>query len=74
MTTESKEEDKHFLKFDRPHLYTCTCGMEYMMFVSDKGVTEKVLKYPKNVEYLPCGHAICARNEKGDCQICINRG
>lgn len=66
------ELDKHHLVFDRPHVYTCTCG--YVAYVFADG-TEKVAEGPKRkVEYLPCGHAVCAKTEKFDCIICMMKG
>ena len=65
------EHLKHHLVFDRPHIYKCTCGMVMMIFISEAEVKEKTLEHPKNIKYLPCGHAECAL-VNGHCVICGN--
>lgn len=61
------EIDKHYLIFDSPHIYRCSCGIAAYIF-SDE---EKIFDMPtKEIEYLPCGHAICARTSDYDCIIC----
>ncbi len=61
----------HHLAFDRPHIYKCSCGLVQMIFISEFKVEEKTLEYPKNVEYMPCGHATCARRVDGNNEYCI---
>ena len=67
------EIDKHHLVFDRPHFYKCKCGFVQMIFISEFKVEEKTFEYPKNVEYMSCGHATCAKRADGSCIICLNR-
>ena len=67
------EIDKHHLVFDRPHLYKCECGFVQMIYRSEFKVEEKTFEYPKNVEYMSCGHATCAKRADGSCIICLNR-
>lgn len=61
---------KHRLTFDRPHLYKCECGFE----VLSTPTVEEIWERPKSVEYLPCGHAVCAMLEGVGCLICANQG
>ena len=61
----------HYMKFDRPHIYTCTCGGHLMIFVGKKGATEKIMKEPKSLTPLSCGHAPCAF-ENDRCVLCLN--
>jgi len=66
------EIDKHYLKFDRPHIYECTCGVVAFM---DGSGGFKIEEMPdKKIEYLECGHAICGRTEQFDCIICVMTG
>lgn len=66
------EQQKHYLKFDRPHVYKCSCG--FVVYLLPDG-TEKVAEKPRGrVEYLPCGHAACAKTEQFDCIICAMTG
>ena len=70
------EIDNHYLIFDRPHIYKCTCGYEVLMNVLDSRYFEKVYSKPENIKYLPCGHAVCAKktiNGKEQCVICLNK-
>lgn len=67
------EIDKHHLVFDRPHFYKCKCGFVQMIYISEFKVEEKTFEYPKNVEYMSCGHATCAKRADGSCIICLNR-
>lgn len=64
------ESLKHRLVYDRPHIYKCKCGLVQMIFISEHGVEEKTLDIPGNIEYLPCGHAVCCRREDGKCFHC----
>lgn len=64
------EKEKHRLVFERPHIYKCSCGFVQMIFISEFKVEEKTLEFPKNIKYMPCGHAVCARREDGKCIIC----
>lgn len=68
-----KESQRHYLLFDRPHIYKCKCGMVQMIFISEFKVEEKTLEFPEHVEYMPCGHATCAKREDGVCVICENK-
>ncbi len=61
----------HLLKYDRPHIYKCSCGYVQMIYITTEKVIEKTLESPDDVEYMPCGHAICA-NVNGVCAICAN--
>lgn len=66
------EIDRHVLKYDRPHVYSCTCGIVQMIFIHGDKVDEKILEWPKApIRYLPCGHAECARGSSGVCGICV---
>lgn len=63
------EMDKHYLKFDRPHIYECSCGV--VMYWLPDG-TQELAEMPKGkIEYLPCGHAACAKTNGFDCILCI---
>jgi len=66
------EIDKHYLKFDRPHIYKCTCGVVAHLFPDG---TQKIMEMPKGkINYLACGHAACAKTEQFDCIICVMEG
>lgn len=62
---------EHYMKYDRPHIYSCSCGGLSVVTVIDGEVIEAVLTSPSMVEYLPCGHASCALKD-GACIICLN--
>ena len=63
------EIDKHYLKFDRPYIYTCSCGVVAFM---DRRVGFSIDEMPdKKIVYLERGHAVCARTEQFDCIICV---
>jgi hypothetical protein len=61
------ELDKHHLRFDRPHVYICTCGV-VMNWYPDG--TQELVKMPEKIKYLACGHAACAKTDTYDCIIC----
>jgi hypothetical protein len=66
------ETDKHYLTFDRPHVYKCSCG--FITYMHPDG-TETIAEKPKGkIEYLACGHAACAKTDQFDCIICVMRG
>jgi hypothetical protein len=69
---DRSETEKHNLKFDRPHVYICSCG--FVVYLHPDG-TENIAEEPKGkIEYLPCGHAACAKTEQFDCIICVKTG
>ena len=75
MLEEEKVAINHWLKFDRPHIYKCSCGYVQVIFPIGDSNSYQILERPKNkVEYMPCGHAVCARLENGECAICRNAG
>lgn len=62
------EIDRHHLVYDRPAVYKCSCG--FMEYLFPDG-TMKIAEKPKGViEYLPCGHAVCAKTSTFDCILC----
>lgn len=63
--------DKHYFVYDRPHIYKCSCGVVRMIFITPEKTVEKDLEIPAFVEYLPCGHAVCARQVVGGEEICV---
>lgn len=66
------ELDKHYLVFDRPHIYKCSCGVVMYWFPDG---SQKLAEKPKTkMEYLPCGHAVCAKMQDGRCIICVMKG
>ena len=66
------EIDEHFLRFFSPHVYKCSCGMT--AYLHPDG-TKEIAEYPKGeIEYLPCGHASCAKAIMFDCIICAMSG
>ena len=73
-----EEEDvtiNHWMKFDRPHIYKCTCGYVQTIFPIGDTNSYSILERPASkVEYMSCGHAVCARLENGECAICRNKG
>ena len=71
--SEVQESLKHRLFFDRPHIYKCKCGLVQMIYISEFKVEDKTLEIPPNIEYMPCGHAVCARRQDGKCYICEMR-
>jgi len=67
--------DKHFLKITQYPFYTCTCGYEVSLFISDDTIHETVIKKPATpVKLLSCGHAACCEHKtwKGEllCWMC----
>lgn len=64
------EMDKHFLVYDRPHVYKCSCGVVAWMTVLDGKADMKIDTMPKHIEYQPCGHAVCGKTPEGFCMIC----
>lgn len=73
-----EEEDvaiNHYMVFDRPHIYKCRCGYVQSIFPIGDNLSTHIYERPAGkVEYLPCGHAACARLENGECAICRNTG
>jgi hypothetical protein len=66
---KSDEIEKHYLVFERPHVYKCSCGVVMYWFPDG---TQKLAEMPKTeVSYLPCGHAACAKTRDFDCIICV---
>jgi hypothetical protein len=66
------ETENHYLKFDRPHVYTCSCGFVVYLFPD---ASETIAEKPKGkIKYLACGHAACAKTEQFDCIICAMKG
>lgn len=73
MAKHSEDElEKHFLVFERPHVYECTCGVVMYWFPDG---TQKLAEMPKGeIEYLSCGHAACGRTGGYGCVICVRTG
>jgi len=66
------EIDKHNLRYDRPFIYTCSCGVVASI---DRSAGFKIDQMPdKKIEYLVCGHAVCAKTERFGCIICLMTG
>lgn len=65
------EADKHYLKFSSPHIYTCSCGVIAHWFPKED---PKIVDMAEKIEYLPCGHAACAKTNGFDCIICAMAG
>lgn len=71
MNDSMDELEKHYLRYDRPHVYTCSCGV--VMYWHPDG-SQKLAEKPDKIEYLPCGHAACGKTEHFDCIICMMKG
>jgi hypothetical protein len=57
----------HYMVYQSPHIYGCTCGAKTSIFPDG----EKVLESPKFVNIMSCGHAdCCLKNEK--CMLCLS--
>lgn len=73
-----EEEDvaiNHYMVLDRPYIYKCRCGYVQSIFPIGDNISTHIYKRPTTkVEYLPCGHAICAQLENNKCAICESGG
>lgn len=65
------EVDKHHLKFDRPQIYKCNCGVVAYMSTTDFVITDMP---SKEITYLACGHASCSKTPNFSCIICAMKG
>ena len=58
--------------YNSPHVYVCSCGFKAYVFIPNG---EEIIDTPTSpIEYLKCGHAVCAKiqDEHGKflCLIC----
>ena len=59
---EMCELERHNLKYDRPHIYTCSCGLVALLWDGMFSISQMPLY---EVQYLACGHAPCYKTDNG---------
>jgi len=64
---------RHLLKITHYPFYSCKCGYECTILISDDNILEIVNETPAHVDYMDCGHAVCCmmhRDGKPWCSHC----